>query len=61
MIWICRPPISLIFSFSVSSRMMMVASATSRPLDHDTYTGHYRLRLIEFTPTRLAFEIVRKH
>ena len=28
--------------------------------DHDTYTGHYRLRLIEFTPTRLAFEIVRK-
>src|SRR5262249_41350997 len=29
-------------------------------LDHDTYTGHYRLRLIEFTPTRLAFEIVRK-
>jgi hypothetical protein len=30
-------------------------------LDHDTYTGHYRLRLIEFTPTRLAFEIARKH
>jgi hypothetical protein len=29
-------------------------------LDHDIYTGHYRLRLIEFTPTRLAFEIVRK-
>ena len=28
-------------------------------LDHDTYTGHYRLRLIEFTPTRLAFEIAR--
>src|SRR6266581_1004912 len=28
--------------------------------DDDTYTGHYRLRLIEFTPTRLAFEIVRK-
>ena len=26
----------------------------------DTYTGHYRLRLIEFTPTRLAFEIARK-
>jgi hypothetical protein len=25
--------------------------------DHDTYTGHFRLRLIEFTPTRLAFEI----
>ena len=21
--------------------------------DHDTYTGHFRLRLIEFTPTRL--------
>ena len=28
--------------------------------DHDTYTGHFRLRLIEFTPTRLAFEIARK-
>jgi len=28
-------------------------------LDHDTYTGHYRLRLIELTPTRLAFEIAR--
>ena len=25
--------------------------------DHDAYTGHFRLRLIEFTPTRLAFEI----
>ena len=29
-------------------------------LDHDTYTGHFRLRLIEFTPARLAFEIARK-
>ena len=27
--------------------------------DHDTYTGHFRLQLIEFTPTRLAFEISR--
>jgi len=27
--------------------------------DHDNYTGHFRLRLIEFTPTRLAFEIAR--
>jgi hypothetical protein len=27
--------------------------------DHDTYTGHFCLRLIEFTPTRLAFEIAR--
>ena len=27
--------------------------------DHDTYTGHFRLRLIEFTPTHLAFEIAR--
>ena len=27
--------------------------------DHDTYTGHFRLRLIEFTPKRLAFEIAR--
>ena len=28
--------------------------------DHDTYSGHFRLRLIEFTPTRLAFEIARR-
>jgi hypothetical protein len=28
-------------------------------LDHDTYTGHFRLRLIDFTTTRLAFEITR--
>jgi hypothetical protein len=27
--------------------------------DHDTYTGYFRLRLIEFTSTRLAFEIAR--
>ena len=27
--------------------------------DHDTYTGQFRLRLIEFTPTCLAFEIAR--
>jgi hypothetical protein len=27
--------------------------------DHYTYTGHFRLRLIEFTPTRLVFEIAR--
>lgn len=27
--------------------------------DHDSYTGHFRLRLIEFTPTRLFFEIAR--
>jgi len=27
--------------------------------DHDTYTGHFPLRLLEFTPTRLAFEIAR--
>ena len=27
--------------------------------DHDNYTGHFRLRLIEFTPKRLAFEIAR--
>jgi hypothetical protein len=28
--------------------------------DHDTYSGHFRLRLIRFTPTRFAFEIARK-
>jgi hypothetical protein len=27
--------------------------------DRDAYTGHLRLRLVEFTPTRLAFEIAR--
>jgi hypothetical protein len=27
--------------------------------DHDAYTGHFRLRLLELTPTRLAFEISR--
>jgi hypothetical protein len=27
--------------------------------DHDAYTGHFRLRLFEFTSTRLAFEITR--
>ena len=27
--------------------------------DHDSYTGHFRLRLIELTPTRFAFEIAR--
>src|SRR3954463_2051558 len=28
--------------------------------DHDTYSGHFRLRLIRFTPTSFAFEIARK-
>jgi hypothetical protein len=28
--------------------------------DHDTYTAHFRLRLIEFTPTHLAFEMARR-
>jgi hypothetical protein len=28
--------------------------------DHDTCAGHFRLRLIEVTPARLAFEIARK-
>jgi hypothetical protein len=28
--------------------------------DHG-YIGHYRLRLADFSPTRLAFEIARKH
>ena len=27
--------------------------------DHVNYAGHFRLRLIEFTPTRLLFEIAR--
>jgi hypothetical protein len=27
--------------------------------DRDTYAGHFRLKLIEFTATRLAFEIAR--
>jgi hypothetical protein len=28
--------------------------------DHDTYSGHFRLRLLRFTPTCFAFEIPRK-
>jgi hypothetical protein len=28
--------------------------------DHDTYSGHFRLRLLGFTRTRFAFEIARK-
>ena len=28
--------------------------------DRDTYSGHFRLRLIRFTPTRFAFENARK-
>jgi hypothetical protein len=28
--------------------------------DHDNYSGHFHLRLVEFTPTRLAFEIARR-
>ena len=28
--------------------------------DQDTYSGHFRLRLIRFTPTRFAFEIARE-
>jgi len=54
---ICRATKAPISSFS--SRTMTEASATSRP-DHDTYSGHFRLRLIRFTPTRFAFEIARK-
>jgi hypothetical protein len=27
--------------------------------EHDTYTGHFRLLLLEFTPARLAFKIAR--
>lgn len=27
--------------------------------DHDAYTGYFRLKMIEFTRTRLAFEIER--
>ena len=28
--------------------------------DHGTYSGHFRLRLMRFTPTSFAFEIARK-
>jgi hypothetical protein len=27
--------------------------------DHDTYTGQFPLRLLDFTPTRLAFKIAK--
>lgn len=29
--------------------------------DDETYIGHFKLKLIEFTPNRLAFEIGRKN
>ena len=56
---ICRATRTPILSFSGSSRTVTEASATSTH-DHDTYSGHFRLRLIRFTPTRFAFEIARK-
>ena len=28
--------------------------------DHDTYSGHFPLRLVEFTPSRLVIEIARR-
>ena len=56
---ICRHPITPILSFSVSSRTMTAASATSRPTITTPMLAHFRLKLIEFTPTRLAFEIAR--
>jgi hypothetical protein len=28
--------------------------------DHDTYSGHFPLRLVEFTPTRLVIEVARR-
>src|SRR5436190_7092579 len=28
--------------------------------DHDTYSGHFLLRLVEFTPTRLVIEIAKR-
>ena len=56
---ICRGPITPILSFSVSLRTMTVVFCYIETHDHDTYTGHFCLRLIEFTPTRLTFEIAR--
>src|SRR3954451_20898897 len=28
--------------------------------DHDTYSGHFRLRLLWFTPTRFTFELAKQ-
>ncbi len=59
MILICQGPITPIFSFSVSLRTTMAASATSRPTITTATLANFRLRLIELTPTRFAFEIAR--
>jgi hypothetical protein len=56
---ICRDPITPTLSFSVSLRTMTVVFCYIETHNHDTYSGHFRLWLIEFTPTRLAFEIAR--
>jgi len=29
--------------------------------DDDKYIGHFKLKLVEFSPTRLAFEIARRN
>ena len=34
-------------------------TSSSRHFHRQPYTGHFRLKLIEFTRTRLAFEIAR--
>ena len=56
---ICRGPITPILSFSASLRTMDGGVCYIETHNHDTYTGHFRLRLIEFTPTCLSFEIAR--
>ena len=59
MISIPRCTTAITLWFSVNSRTMTEVSAISRTHDHDTYTGHFPLRLLKFTPTCLAFEITR--
>ena len=57
---ICRATRTPILSFSGSSRTVTGGVCYIETHDHDTYSGHFRLRLIRFTPTRFAFEIARK-
>src|SRR5450631_207177 len=60
MTWICRPPAQLHLPVQRQFEDDDGGVCYIETLDHDTYAGHFRLRLIEFTPTRLAFEIARK-
>ena len=59
MILICQGSITPIFSLQRQFEDDDGGVCYIETHDHDSYTGHFRLRLIELTPTRFAFEIAR--